>query len=66
MTPLPPNGSISRELASMNSAILRALRLVFTHAPGLTILSMDHRHVTPVLFGLLPLAPVLQLARTLS
>jgi ATP-binding cassette, subfamily B, bacterial len=52
MTPLPPNGSISRELASMNTAILRALRLVFTHAPGLTILTI----ILVVIQGLLPLA----------
>jgi len=52
MNPIPPNVSISREITSMKTAILRAIRLVFTHAPVLTALNI----VLIVIQGLLPLA----------
>jgi len=52
MIPIPPNSSISGEIASMKTAILRAIRLVFAHAPGLTILTI----LLIVIQGLLPLA----------
>jgi ATP-binding cassette subfamily B protein len=52
MIPIPPNISISREIASMKTPILRAIRLVFTYAPGLTSLNIT----LVVVQGLLPLA----------
>jgi ATP-binding cassette subfamily B protein len=52
MIPILPNGSISSEFASMKDAVLRALRLVFTHAPGLTALTL----ILTIVQGLLPLA----------
>jgi ATP-binding cassette subfamily B protein len=52
MIPLPPDLSISSEIASMKTAILRAVRLVFTHIPGLTTLNI----ILVVIQGLLPLA----------
>jgi ATP-binding cassette subfamily B protein len=52
MIPILPNISISREIASMKTAILRAIRLVFTHAPGLTSLNI----ILVIVQGLLPLA----------
>ena len=52
MIPLPPDISISREFGSMKSAVLRAIRLVFTHAPGLTTLTL----ILTIVQGLLPLA----------
>jgi ATP-binding cassette, subfamily B, bacterial len=52
MPPIPPQVSFFREFGSMKTAILRAIRLVFTHAPGLTSLTI----ILVVIQGLLPLA----------
>ncbi|MCX6690482.1 MAG: ABC transporter transmembrane domain-containing protein, partial [Methanoregula sp.] len=52
MIPILTPASISREIASMKIAILRAIRLVFTHAPRLTTLTI----ILIVIQGLLPLA----------
>ncbi|MCX6689174.1 MAG: ABC transporter ATP-binding protein [Methanoregula sp.] len=52
MIPIPPNSSISSEIVSMKTAIFRAIHLVFTHAPGLTLLTL----LLIVIQGLLPLA----------
>lgn len=49
---IPPVPLISREIASMKRAILRAIRLVFTHVPGLTTLNI----VLVIIQGFLPLA----------
>ncbi len=51
MMSIPPPVSISREFASMKTVILRAVRLVFTHVPGLTLLNI----ILVVIQGLLPL-----------
>lgn len=52
MIPVPPKSSVSAEFVSMKTAVLRALRLVFTHAPGVTTLTI----LLVVIQGLLPLA----------
>jgi ATP-binding cassette, subfamily B, bacterial len=52
MIPVPPGSSVAGEIASMKAAIVRAVRLVFTHAPGVTSLTI----VLVVIQGLLPLA----------
>ena len=52
MISIPPTDSISRELGLIKTAILRAIRLVFTHAPGLTLFNI----ILIVIQGLLPLA----------
>jgi ATP-binding cassette, subfamily B, bacterial len=48
----PPKQPLARELASMKTVILRAIRMVFTPAPGLTLLTI----ALTVIQGLLPLA----------
>jgi ATP-binding cassette, subfamily B, bacterial len=52
MISIPPRDTISREFTSMKTAILRAIRMVFSIAPGLTLITV----ILTVIQGLLPLA----------
>lgn len=58
--PTPP--VVKRELGAIRTAVLRAVRLVFTHVPGLTAINI----VLVVVQGLLPLAGLLVMKRIID